>query len=211
MMLSTFTVNTTADSGAGSLRQAITDSNATPGSNTIDFGIGTVDQQTIALASPLPAITDPVLIDGWSQGGASYTGAPLVQIDGTSTGSGANGLDFEPGSDGSTARGLVVSDFAADGILVQSNDNLVEGCYIGLNAAGSAAIANRSDGVEIDSGDSGNTIGGTAAGAANVISGNDNEGVEINGSGTTGNMVAGNFIGTEFRRLRRDRQRITMA
>ena len=44
---------------------------------------------------------------------------------------------------------------------------------------------------------SGNTIGGTAAGAGNVISGNTDDGVEITGTGTTGNVVAGNYIGTD--------------
>src|SRR5437763_14722348 len=60
MMPATFLVNTTADSGAGSLRQAIIDSNASAGLNTIDFTIGAVgSQQTIAPApAPLPNITN---------------------------------------------------------------------------------------------------------------------------------------------------------
>ena len=96
MMPATFLVNNTADNGPGSLRQAITDSNDTPGSNTIDFGIGAVgSQQTITPATPLPGITDPVLIDGWSQGGAGYTGVPLIGIDGTTAGTGSDGLDLE--------------------------------------------------------------------------------------------------------------------
>src|SRR5947209_9966725 len=92
MMPATFLVNTPADSGAGSLRQAISDSNLTPGSNTIDFSIGTVGSlQTIAPLSSLPGITNPVFIDGWSQGGAGYTGVPLVTIDGTAAVAGAAG------------------------------------------------------------------------------------------------------------------------
>ena len=76
----TFTVTNTADSGANSLRQAILNSNATPGSNTIAFSIPGSGVQTITLLSALPAITNSVLIDGWSQGGSGYTGAPLVEI-----------------------------------------------------------------------------------------------------------------------------------
>ena len=58
-------VTNTADSGPGSLRQAILDSNAATGAtNTIDFDIPGPGVQTIAPLSPLPAITNPVLIDG---------------------------------------------------------------------------------------------------------------------------------------------------
>src|SRR5262249_39768781 len=45
-------------------------------------------------------------------------------------------------------------------------------------------------------GATGNTIGGTAAGAGNVISGNTGAGITLTDSGTTANVVAGNFIGT---------------
>ena len=97
MMPATFLVSTAADSGAGSLRQAILNSNAAPGSNTIDFGIGT-GAQTISLLSALPNITVPVTINGTTQPG--YTTAPLIDLDGTSAGSGANGLDLAAGSGG---------------------------------------------------------------------------------------------------------------
>ena len=84
----------------------------------------------------------------------------------------------------------------------------IEGNYIGVNAAGTAALGNTQDGVLI-SGPSGtfgsantggstdNTIGGTTAGARNVISGNSGDGVEISGAGTTGNVVEGNYIGVD--------------
>jgi hypothetical protein len=84
-LLSTFLVMSTGDSGPGSLRQAILDSNAaTDGSNTIDFKIPGHGVQTIAPASPLPAITQAVLIDGTSQPG--YTGRPLIAIDASFSG-----------------------------------------------------------------------------------------------------------------------------
>ena len=85
--------------------------------------------------------------------------------------------------------------------------NLVQGNYIGTNKAGTAKLGNNGDGVLIDASPNDNTIGGTAAGAGNVISGNGSgtanyyvgNGVEINGSFgiTSGNVVAGNFIGTD--------------
>ena len=74
-----------ADSGPGSLRQAILDSNAATGAtNTIEFDIPGSGVQTIVPLSPLPAITNPVLIDGWSQPG--YAGTPLIEIDGSQAG-----------------------------------------------------------------------------------------------------------------------------
>ena len=75
-----FTVTNTADSGAGSLRQAITDSNAnaTTGDdpNKIVFNIPNANPaspqvHTIALATALPEITQPVSIDGMTQPGSS--------------------------------------------------------------------------------------------------------------------------------------------
>ena len=60
----TFTVTNINDSGAGSLRQAITDANAAGGADTIDFNIVGSGVHTIVPASTLPLITGPVTIDG---------------------------------------------------------------------------------------------------------------------------------------------------
>src|SRR5437879_439251 len=63
----TFTVTTTADSGPGSLRQALTAANANPGLDIIDFDIPGNGPFTIQLSSLLPPITNPVVIDGYTQ------------------------------------------------------------------------------------------------------------------------------------------------
>ena len=67
----TFTVINTDDSGAGSLRQAILDANGNAGLDTIAFNIPGAGVHTISPATALPTITDPVVIDGYSQPGAS--------------------------------------------------------------------------------------------------------------------------------------------
>src|SRR5262245_13943960 len=67
----TFTVINTDDSGAGSLRQAILDANGNPGPDTIDFAIPGSGVHTISPVTPLPAITEPVTIDGYTQAGSS--------------------------------------------------------------------------------------------------------------------------------------------
>ena len=107
-LLSTFLVNTTVDSGPGSLRQAILNSNAAAsGTSTIDFAVPGQGVQTIAPISPLPAITNAVLIDGFSQPG--YAGTPLIELSGLSAGL-ADGLTVV--GSGITIRGLDVNNFS---------------------------------------------------------------------------------------------------
>ncbi len=72
--------------------------------------------------------------------------------------------------------------------------NVVLGNLIGTNVHGTAKIGSGNDGVLLQNGADANTIGGTALGAANVISGNDVNGIEI--IFASGNVVLGNLIGT---------------
>jgi hypothetical protein len=74
--------------------------------------------------------------------------------------------------------------------------NVVQRNYVGLDVTGAGDLGNQASGLVIANGASNNTVGGTAGGAGNVFSGNDNHGIEINSSATTGNMVQGNHIGT---------------
>ncbi len=96
----------------------------------------------------------------------------------------------------------VISGNSGNGVQIQNGafDNTVEGDYIGLGLAvrfGSTAdVGNGASGVCINGGAFGNTIGGTASGAGNVISGNNQNGVYISDQGTNGNLVAGDYIGT---------------
>ena len=90
----------------------------------------------------------------------------------------------------------VISGNLFQGVLVSaptSSGNVIAGNLIGVNAAGTAPLANGWSGVEI-SGPSGNVVGGTNPGAGNVISGNGNYGVALS-SGSTGNLVQGNLVG----------------
>jgi titin len=199
-LLSAFLVNNISDSGPGSLRQAILDSNAATGkTNTIDFAIPGGGVQTITPLTALPAIVQAVLIDGFSQPG--YASTPLIQIDGSEAGSG-DGLTIT-GSN-VTVRGLDVSNFNnGAGIHVTgpaATGNWIYGNFLGTDPTGTQALPN-DYGVEIDGGASRNLIGTNGDGAndvaeRNLISGNLFAGVWINGQGTDGNAVAGNFIGT---------------
>ena len=87
----------------------------------------------------------------------------------------------------------IISGNTGDGVKIAGagvTQNLVEGNYIGTNAAGTAALGNASNGVDIG-GSANNIVGGTTAGAGNVISGNSNNAVLLD-IGTTGSTVAGN-------------------
>jgi titin len=85
--------------------------------------------------------------------------------------------------------------------------NVVEGNYIGVDAngtkpvgidvTGEQSLSYQGDGVLIDSGASDNTVGGTADGAGNTISGNSDAGVKISGGDTNCNTVSGNDIGLD--------------
>ncbi len=70
-----FTVTNTNDSGAGSLRQAILNANSAPnsesGADEIRFNISGEGPRTISPVSALPAITAPVIINGYTQAGSS--------------------------------------------------------------------------------------------------------------------------------------------
>ncbi len=191
--------------GVTSLREAITYANSHSGHDTIEFSIGSGGLQTIQPSSPLPALTDPVTIDGTTQPGYAAAGHPIIEIDGTNAvgvSPYAVGLWITATAGGSTVRGLVINRFNNSGIVIQaSDDNVVAGNYIGTNAAGDAALGNGppgswSAGVQIIAGAKSNRIGGDAA-ERNVISGDGGMGVWIHDVGTDGNVVAGNFIGTD--------------
>jgi titin len=179
-----FTVTTHADSGAGSLRQAIINANATAGLHTIKFSIGT-GLQIIAPATPLPAITSPVVIDGTTQPG--FSGTPLIDLDGIFAGSSANGLVI--GGGGSTVKGLIVNGFQSSGIVLSAKGgDTIRGNFIGTNASGTGAVANVNAGVHIVNVGS-NQISG------NLIAGNTGFGILLTGAGATKNVIQGNNIG----------------
>jgi hypothetical protein len=89
------------------------------------------------------------------------------------------------------ARNIISMNY--EGIEINSNNNVVQGNYIGTDITGLLARGNRlDDGVEIKAGASGNLIGGTAAGAGNLIAFNALDGVNVvSGSDNT---VLGNLI-----------------
>ena len=191
----TFVVTTVNDSGSGSLRQAILDANSNPGSDVINFNIGS-GHQTIKPLTRLPFITDTVVIDGSTQPG--FSGSPIIEIDSSNLVEG-HGLFFD--SANNTIRSLVINNSHFDGIaLGAKGGNRVEGCYIGTDVTGTVARPNGGSGISLSG--SNNIIGGVTTATRNVISGNNGSGVDVarfcctgNDSPITGNVIKGNYIG----------------
>ncbi len=188
----TFTVTTTADIGAGTVRQAILDANATPGADVIAFAIPGSGIQTIAPLSALPTVTEAVTIDGSTQPG--FSGSPLIELDGVNAGPGIAGIEVTSG--GATVRSLAIGRFSLYGIrLAIGGGNVVEGCYVGVDATGLLDRGNGLASVIVTENSAGNQIGGPDPSRRNVLSGSA-AGIIVEGTGA-GNVIQGNYIGTD--------------
>jgi parallel beta-helix repeat protein len=211
-LMSAFSVTTTADSGLGSLRQAILDANSAGGSNTITFNIPGNGVATIAPQSPLAALSTSATLDATTM--SSYAGTPLVELSGSNAGVGVTGLEF----DGPNSRlsGLIIDNFDTTGVMLGSgasnsvvSNNVISGNgfyglfisadhatvqsnFIGTDATGSVADPNIF-GLYAQSAAS-VTIGGSPA-DRNVISGNFRQGITLDTSPNS--IVSNNYIGTD--------------
>src|SRR5262249_20081384 len=101
---------------------------------------------------------------------------------------------------GGTSAGArnVISGNHSSGISIRGlgigGSNLVQGNFIGTDVTGSLPLGNTSGGVNRNNNTSGNTIGGTAAGAGNLIAFNAGSGVDVSGSGGVSNDILSNSI-----------------
>ena len=133
----------------------------------------------------------------------------LIGTDVTGTvdlGNNNTGVHFTSGSDNNVLGGTtaaarnVIGGNNQNGVAIQffSTGNVVAGNYIGTDVTGDADLGNQFNGVRITTGANNNTIGGSAAGSGNVISGNDQNGIQITDAGDdrTGEIIVqGNTIG----------------
>jgi hypothetical protein len=178
--------------GVCTLRAAIMEANANSAADTIRFSIGGGGPQRITLSSALPTITRPVVIDGASQPG--YVDAPLIEIDGGNQ----TGLVITGG--GTTLRALVINHFSGTAVTLRTTgNNVIEGCYIGTNAAGTAGLPNTGAGIRVEAPNT--RIGGRDPLQRNIISGNTgrdiNGGILVYGSTAGGTVIQGNYIGLD--------------
>ncbi len=216
-----FTVNSAGDAGDGAcdasgctLREAMdaADANDNPQeTDLIEFEIPGSGPHTIRPNSGLSIIQESVIIDGYTEPGASPntlakgTNAQLmIALDGSNAAGLANYGLVTDGTGGVVIRGFAINRFDGPGIGigstgVQSNVK-IEGNFIGTDLSGTQDLGNGEYGVEILYG-SGVTVGGSTPAARNLISGNEMDGVNIYSNNSIanspGNKVLGNLIGTE--------------
>lgn len=113
------------------------------------------------------------------------------------------GIEIIAGADYTTIGGTtaaernIVSGNQHIGIrLLDVNYSEVKGNYVGVNRTGNAAVKNY-DGVSLEGAVKFSTIGGTTSAERNIISGNEAYGLPVFGAGAEGNIITGNFIGTD--------------
>lgn len=241
---STITVNSTLDTiandGACTLREAIIAANTNAASSdtsngcaagdapvdTIAFHIPDADSGctgaapkvctiTITSATPsctacLPDITAPVLIDGYTQPNASANtlaigddATILIRINASNV-TGASALHLAGGSTGSTVRGLSIVKAGGDadnlGYLLTINsgsiNNTIAGNFIGVEPDGATVSTNHVVFAALEIANSGgNTIGGAASAARNLIATGAGNGIAVNiESNSATNVVQGNYV-----------------
>ena len=197
------TIDEDVDDGACSLREAIVAVNTNASYHgcvrsaatvdTIDFDLGPGTPSIAVSGSELPRFGEPVIVDG------ATGGATRVEIAGG--GSFSTGLSFLLASNatGSEIRNLVINGFTSRQLLMSNGSNMViEGNFLGTNAAGTAFVAGSGGGIEICATFScgvsdGHQIGGPAPGQRNVIVAN---GTAITVPPSSATKIQGNFINT---------------
>lgn len=214
----TYTVTNTNDSGPGSFRDALNFCNGMPGRDTIQFSIPGIGPFVLQPQSPYPVLLDQggVFIDGFSQAGAfpgtspPFTANLQIVLIGLAAGP-CSGLEIQ--SQGNTIRGLVISNFAFDGIRISANhpptsNNLIYCNFIGTNVTGQFATpngtlsANAYAGVYIRPSFLCSGLAHDNFIDANLISGNNGDGVAISScppnTDVFMNHVTRNLIGTDI-------------
>ncbi len=178
------------------------DANADP--DQIHFNIPGGGVQSITTNSDLPVITEAVIVDGYTQPGASpntkQIGSDAVLMVEVFSSNTSLGLQLG-GSGGSTIRGLVANRLF-NAIVVASDNNVIEGNFIGIAPDGATSRANFNNGIWVKAG-SNNLIGGMTPAARNVVSGVGGTGAHVRigklfftDVSVASTTVRGNYIGT---------------
>ncbi|HET9652815.1 MAG TPA: right-handed parallel beta-helix repeat-containing protein, partial [Usitatibacter sp.] len=210
-------VTNTNDAGPGSLRQAILDVNASclsaPQNLTVSFAIAGTGPFRIQPLSPLPTITCPGTIDGYTQAGSSPNSATdgttnaVIQIELDGSLCNVRGLPCNnPGLDvqanGVTISGLAIHSFAGPGIGFTTPQIIfgiltVNGNFIGTDPGGSSSLGNAVAGIDVVSGQL--SAGDLLPANRNLITANKGPGINVQSGASfsvNNNLIGGRRDGT---------------
>jgi trimeric autotransporter adhesin len=194
-------VTSNADSGTGSLRSAITSANTNPGFKKITFNIPGSCPQQINLSTTLPAITQPVAIEAYSQPGSvtnnsglSFEGTVCVFLVGSNNIASGLRLQTQGADDEMSVRGMGFYGFSSEALRISGpGKGNVRGNIFGTGLT--LFGQNFADAV-IRVIDAPGTIIGTDNNAdMNVIGGGDVVGVDLAASASGTRIIEGNLIG----------------
>jgi hypothetical protein len=228
VLVVTNTADTLPSGGSNSLREALAFVNTVGGNDEIDFdipvtdpnrdpttGVFTIQEIGLSDIEALPNLGTAVLIDGYTQPGASPNtlvngdnAQLLIDLNGSMAGSGPSGLQIF--ADGCTIRGIAFNNFVqapipgvtgqthgGAGIDIESSGNIIEGNFIGLDAGGTF-IKPSYLGILSFGGENGDVIGGATPQARNIVSGNYYAGIALQQSALVNSyLVQGNYVGTD--------------
>src|SRR5690606_32563800 len=197
----TIVVTSTASSGAGTLRQAILDSNLTVNAEVIEFDLGDESgcPYVISPSTRLPAVTSPLTIDGFSQPGSSpntrldrYDGVHCVIL----AGDVSEGLRLQPAANQTMkVRGIAFQRFSAAAIEVNGGGRvLIQGNTFGVTTNFLVPAGFAGDAITI-TGTDGSSVGSLDEATINLIGNADGAGLRL--TGCNGCSVRYNLIGVD--------------
>lgn len=196
--------------GTCTLRAAVEQANVTPGHDTIQFAIPSGGSCPVVTISPSTTITIDDLdqagmtIDGYTQCGASPNTEPVhgnarirIELKGTLT-VGVSGLVVNSGNN--VIRGLALYHWSDQLVMrgSRATNNRIEGNIVGANAAlnnSGTVMPGESEGIVVGTRATKNIIGGLDPSQRNIVTGNDQDGIGLEGAGVSENVVINNYIG----------------
>ncbi|MEO7973665.1 MAG: right-handed parallel beta-helix repeat-containing protein, partial [Thermoanaerobaculia bacterium] len=209
------TVTSLANSGAGTLRQAILDANANSDLTRILFDLpAACKDNVVVLTSSLPDIVSSVVIDGSSQPGSqpntlSIGNDSVICVGVRASGTVSHAFEMPTGGAASLhveIRGLAMGGFADEAVyLASGSGHVLAGNRFGLGPGGDLGgttffSANRRN-LILASGASRAVVGGASTADRNVFANATEEGLALLSAGGSGapsgdHFVVGNYIGT---------------
>ncbi len=200
------TVTNTNNSGTGSLREAITLANDTPGLNAIFFNIAGSCPRSINVSSSLPEITESLVVDGGTQPGSiansydiGFNGERCILLRGSSADAGFTVPSSAPSSTQLVVKDMAFGGFGFSVLLLGGNDHIIRGSQFGVEL-GAASNAGNVGVFVADADDV--LIGGTGSNERNIFARQTSGGSLIGGGVVIGTNakrteVINNYFGTE--------------